>query len=310
MSIMQKFLNGALRTFLKPIMLTVPFNHTTMAVPRSIINCLALININELRSSFIKFNIDDIPCEWVQNKYEIEDASKCRVILYMHGGAYIAGSPVTHRQITTRLAKYGKARVLAFEYRKAPEHKYPAPQKDAITVYNWLLSNGYSPENISFAGDSAGGNLVATTAIMLRDLGKPLPSSLVMLSPWLDMSSSGSSHTDNIWIDPFIPQSRMEEASKLYTEIDKRDPRISPVFADLTGLPPTLIHISDNEVLLSDSEIFTKNAKAVGVNITMKPFPDCCHVWQFFSGANLVPEAVQSLREISEFQKAHWKDVL
>lgn len=311
MSIMQGALNTALFCFLRPIMYTIPFNHLTMACPRTLINGLSLLNPNELKSSIMKFYIEDIPAEWIQSKYEIQDNSKCRVILYLHGGAYIAGSPMTHRQITSRLAKYNKARVLAIDYRQAPEHKWPAPQKDAITAYKWLLEEGYLPENIAFAGDSAGGNLCVTTTIMLREQNLPLPCSIALLSPWLDLSASGQSHTDNSGVDPFIPQSRMLEAASLYTELDKRDPRISPVFADpadLANLPPTLIHISDNEILLSDSETFYKNAKAAGVDITMKVFKNCCHVWQFFCGWDIIPEAVESLTEIVEFQSLHWKE--
>jgi acetyl esterase/lipase len=303
-----KALNCALRLTLKPILATFPINHTTLAYPRQIIDKLSMVIPNDRQSSIIEFMIEEMKADFVQNKYyNADDNSKCRVILYLHGGAYIAGSPTTHRAITTRLARWSDCRVLAVDYRKAPEHKFPCAIKDAVTAYKWLLEKGYAPENIALCGDSAGGALCILLSLELQRLGLPKPCCQVLFSPWTNLAADGESHTGNSFVDPYLPACRMAEAANLFSAMDKKDPRISPLYADLTGLEPTLIHVSSNEIILSDSVDFQKKAVRAGVDAHIEVFDDCCHVWQFFLLFD-TPESVDSLRKTVAFMKKYWRD--
>ena len=307
MSLRMKALNATLRLTLKPILAVFPINHTTLFYPRQIIDKLSLIIPNDHNSSIMEFMINEIPCEFVQNRYYSEDNSKCRVIYYLHGGAYICGSPTTHRAITTRLAHWSDARVFAINYRKGPEHKYPRALQDAITGYKWLLAQGYSPENISLCGDSAGGGLCVLTSLEIQRLGLPKPACQVLYSPWTNLAADGESHTGNAFVDPYLPVCRMGEAANLFTSMDKKDPRISPIYADLTGMQPTLIHVSDNEIILSDSVDFQKKAVKEGVDCSIEIFRNCCHVWQFFLLFD-TPESIDSIEKTVAYMKQHWRD--
>lgn len=307
MSLRMKALNATLRLTLKPLLATFPINHITLEYPRQIIDKLSMIIPNDREASIIEFKIDEMEAEFVQNKNYSEDPETCRVVLYLHGGAYLCGSPVTHRPITTRLARWGDCRVLAVDYRKSPEHKFPRAINDAVKAYKYLLEKGYKPENIALCGDSAGGGLCVLLTLELQRLNIQKPCCQVLFSPWTNLAADGESHTGNSWIDPYLPANRMQEAANLFSPMDKKDPRISPLYADLTGLQPTLIHVSHNEIILSDSVDFQKKAVKQGVNCKIKIFDNCCHVWQFFLLWN-TPESVQSLHETIEFMKEHWRD--
>ncbi len=237
--------------------------------------------------------------EWVssqKNSPETQD----KVVLYLHGGGYIVGSPITHRNMTTRLVRYGQTRVLAINYRKSPEYPYPYALEDALHSYQWLLEQGIDPAKIVIAGDSAGGNLTLVTLLAIRDKQLPLPAGGVCLSPWTDLTAKGDSMRFNRKNDPMIPSRKVRHAARLHANgMRLEDPRLSPIFADLEGLPPLLIHVGDNEVLLSDSTRFAAKAKASGVAVDLKVWPGAPHVFQLFAG--LVPQSNQSLREIGQF---------
>ena len=173
---------------------------------------------------------------------------------------------------------------------------------DALYAYEWLLSQGIAPNDIVIAGDSAGGNLTLVTLLAIRDKQLPLPASGICLSPWGDLTARGNSALYNRALDPMIPTSNIRGASRLYANgIPLEDPRLSPVFADLAGLPPLLIHVGENEVVLSDSTRLAANAVASGVDIDLKIWPNAPHVFQLFAG--FVPQANQSLQEIGQYIK-------
>lgn len=225
------------------------------------------------------------------------------VILYLHGGAYLGGSPRTHRGMLARLARAAGCRVLALDYRLAPEHPYPAPLEDAVAAYRALLAKGTKPEQIVIAGDSAGGNLALVTAIALREAGLPLPAKLVLLSPWTDMTSSSGSYTSRVQRERILDVAAIQRAATTFADGRKlADPRLSPLFADLAGLPPMLIQVGDDEVLLEDSTRLADAAHAAGVSVTLQVWPGMWHVWQVLAG--WMPEADRAVAGIAGFVRA------
>lgn len=240
-----------------------------------------------------------VPAEWV-SVASVGDAGSARVVLYLHGGSYTQGSPLTHRGITTRLAVASAARVLAIAYRLAPEHRFPAAVEDATAAYRWLVAQGTAPQRIVFAGDSAGGGLVVATAVALRDAGDPLPAALACISPWTDMAGTGASVVTRAHADPWLKPDGLAAAGRVYVgDADPCTPLASPIYADLRGLPPMLIQVGNDEILLDDSTRLAKRAKAAGVNVTLAVWPGMWHVWHAFGG--YVPEADRAIRELGAF---------
>lgn len=237
--------------------------------------------------------------EWIHSEKNPSHAQD-KVVLYLHGGGYVACSPITHRNLTTRLAHYGQTRVFAINYRKSPEYPYPYALEDALHSYQWLLEQGIDPANIVIGGDSAGGNLTLVTLLAIRDKKLPLPAGGVCLSPWTDLTAKGDSMRFNRANDPMIPSRKVKRAARLHANgMPLDDPRLSPIYANLEGLPPLLIHVGDNEVLLSDSTRFAAKARSSGVDVELKVWPNAPHVFQLFAG--IVPQSNQSLREIGHF---------
>lgn len=224
-------------------------------------------------------------------------------ILYLHGGGYFACSPVTHRAITGGLALRG-FRVFAAEYRLAPEHPYPAAVDDGLNVYKALLAQGVSPLTTVIAGDSAGGGLVLAVLLAARAEGLPMPSSALLFSPWTDLAGTGDSLKSNLRRDPMLRGERIFEATAFYVNgADPKDPLISPLYGDLTGLPPLCIQVGDSEVLLDDSTRLAARASAAGVRVSLKIWKNVPHVWQLFQ--IFLPEARAALAEASAFAKAN-----
>ena len=194
-------------------------------------------------------SIDSINAEWVKASNAAED----RVILYLHGGAYIMGSINTHRDLASRLSAASGAKVLQIDYRLAPEHPHPAALDDAKSAYSWLVKRGYSPNKIVIAGDSAGGGLALATLISLRDAGIKLPAAALFLSPWIDLMGTGDSFRTMFKKDILLdPDWMLEMAAHYAANQDPSIPSISPLNANLKGLPPLLIHVGGEEILLSD----------------------------------------------------------
>ena len=234
-----------------------------------------------------------------------EGAASDAVILYFHGGGYVGGSIASHRNLTGNLALASKCQLLSVEYRLAPENPHPAAVEDAINSYKWLLSEGYDPKKIAISGDSAGGGLAIAAQLKIRDEGLPLPVASAPISPWIDMGLSGDTMSSRQSRDPLIRLDLIREFKSQFLgpNNNSNDPYASPLQADLSGLPPMLIHVGDDEMLLSDSERLAEKASAAGVSVTLEVWPEMIHVWHTFVG--LFPEAQDGINRIAEFFSIH-----
>jgi acetyl esterase/lipase len=224
-----------------------------------------------------------------------------RTVYYLHGGGYVACSPETHRGFTSALARAANARVFALDYRLAPEHRFPAAVEDAVAGYRWLLDQGIDPREIVIGGDSAGGGLTLATLVALRDAGERLPGAAFLISPWTDMACAGLSLDANDSRDPMFYGAGVRYMAPVYLGgASPRDPLASPIYADLSDLPPMLIHVSDTEVLLDDSTRLSDRAKQCGVKVDLRVWNDLPHAWPVFTAFGM-PESVRALGEIAEF---------
>ena len=234
--------------------------------------------------------------EWLRPKRAPDD----KVLLYLHGGAYVIGSCRSHGQMVSHIARAAGINALVPEYRLAPEHKFPAAIEDCVAVYRELLTSGIRPENIVIAGDSAGGGLTVATLLSLRDGGDPLPAAAVLLSPYLDVTASGESATTRADQDPWFHASDMKVVVSNYCGADElKNPLVSPVFAEVEGLPPVLIQVGDDEILLSDSTRFADKIRAAGGTVDIEIWPEMWHVFQLFVGK--MPEARRAINKIGDY---------
>lgn len=219
-------------------------------------------------------------------------------VLYLHGGAYCVGSAATHRSITTRLARLTGASVFAADYRLAPEHPFPAAIDDAVAAYRGLLATGSTPDRIAIAGDSAGGGLALATALRLRDLGEPLPAALVLFSPWVDLGQPdrGPEPAGEVMVSlPWV-----NECALAYLDgKDARDPLASPINGDLRGLPPVLVQVGQDEILLQDSRRLHAALCAATVDVALQEYPRRWHVFQ--SNAGVLADANRALASAADF---------
>jgi acetyl esterase/lipase len=221
------------------------------------------------------------------------------VTLYLHGGAYALGSVEKHRELLSRFAAATQRKVLAINYRLAPEHPFPAALDDSLAAYRWLISQGIDPSALVIAGDSAGGGLTLATLVALRDTGDLLPACVVCISPWVDLTLSSESMQSKAKKDFMLRPDLLARYADLYAgEVDKGHPLISPLFADLQGLPPVLIHVGTDEILLGEAIRFTEKARAAGVEAELKTWEGLFHVFQMVP---ILPESEASFEEIGDF---------
>jgi acetyl esterase/lipase len=240
--------------------------------------------------------IGDLAAEWL-TPAEVDPG---RTLVYLHGGAYLLGSPGSHRHLAGHLAVACRARVLVPDYRRAPEHRFPAWIEDATVALRWLAGQGIDPARLVVAGDSAGGGLALAAMISLRDSGDPLPAAAVLLSPWTDMTGTGVSRKTKAAEDPMIPPDTFHDTVRAVLGDTPRDhPLASPLFADLAGLPPMLIHVGTREVLLDDATRLAARARQAGVPLELYVGEGLIHVWHYF--VPLVPEARASVEAIGGF---------
>ncbi len=239
-----------------------------------------------------------VPCLWIVPDQE---ADPDRVVLYHHGGGYVTGSPEGYTPMLGHLALASGVRVLATDYRLAPAHPFPAALEDAAAAYRWLLAEGYAPEQIAIAGDSAGGGLTVAALVSLRDAGDPLPAAAVLLSAWTDLAGTGATIITLAEADAFLTwENGLKTHAQEYAGSEAvTHPLISPLYADLGGLPPVLIMAGSHEILLSDSTRLARRMRAAGVDVTLEVWDGMVHVWPLFTGA--MPEAQQALEEMSVF---------
>jgi acetyl esterase/lipase len=247
-----------------------------------------------------RVGVNGTPAEWIS----APESQENRVILYLHGGGYLFGSARTHRVMLAHMARASKARVLALDYRLAPEIPFPAPVEDSVSAYRWLLDQGISAKKMVIGGDSAGGGLAIAALVALRSVGEPMPAAGVCISAWTDMESTGQSHTTNAESDPSVSKERLLKIAKVYLAgKDPTAPLASPIHADLTGLPPLLLQVGSIEVLLDDSTLLKSRAKAAGVSVEMEVWDDMPHVWHHY--APILPEARKAIGRIGEFVLEH-----
>jgi epsilon-lactone hydrolase len=238
--------------------------------------------------------------EWI----EPANAPQGKAILYFHGGGFRIGSVVSHRDLVAKIACASGCRVLAINYRLAPEHRFPAALDDTLAAYDWLRAQGLKPSNIAFAGDSAGGNLALAAMLILRERGLPLPVSAALMSPWTDMTALGASYVTRAEADPIHQRVMILALAKNYLgeQGDPKDPLASPLHADLSGLPPLLIQVGDRETVRDDSVVLADKARAAGVNVSLEVWDGMIHVFQMFPE---IPEAKQAIASIARFLARH-----
>jgi epsilon-lactone hydrolase len=245
-------------------------------------------------------NVDGLTAEWVM----APGASAERVMLYLHGGAYIVGSVNTHRTLAVDLSRVTGARILVVEYRLAPEHTFPAAVDDVLIAYRWLLSQGVSPKRLVVAGDSSGGGLTIALLVAVRDAGEPMPAAAVCLSPFVDLAATGASMKTKVKADVMLQADLFEPVIRAYLgEADPCTPLASPLYADLHALPPLLIQVGTDELLLDDATRIAARARAAGVEVKLEVWDGMFHSWQAWG--NMFPEASQARARIGEFVHAH-----
>lgn len=241
--------------------------------------------------------VGGVPGEWVLGREE-----GAGTLIYLHGGAYAVCSAATHRQVTGAFARRG-FRVFAPDYRLAPEHPYPAALDDAVAVYKALLDDGVPASEIAVAGESAGGGLALALLVRLRDEAVPLPAAAALFSPWADLSLAGESLRTNDAVDPMFYGLHAAYVAGLYIgREDPHDPHVSPVYADLTGLPPLLLHVGETELLLDDARRVAVRAQQAGVEVSLEIWPDVVHGWQLLPA--ILPEARRSIDRAAAFIRA------
>jgi monoterpene epsilon-lactone hydrolase len=239
--------------------------------------------------------------EWISPA----NAPRDKAVLYFHGGGFRIGSVASHRDLIAQIAVASGCRVLAINYRLAPEHRFPAALDDALAAYDWLLRQGLESANIAFAGDSAGGNLALAAMLALRERKRPLPAAAVLMSPWIDLAATGASYVSRAEADPIHQRPMILALAKNYLggQGDLFDPLVSPLYADLTDLPPLLIQVGDRETVLDDSVMLADEARAAGVEVDLQVWDGMIHVFQMF-GAELA-EAHQAIAAIALFLERH-----
>lgn len=226
-----------------------------------------------------RIRLKHIAAEWIIPR----EADHSKVLLYLHGGGYSVGSCKTHRSMVGAIAKAAGFCALIPEYRLAPEHPFPAALDDALMAYKWLLETGHEPSDIVLGGDSAGGGLSLALMLELRDLGLPLPAGAILLAPWVDLSVSQPSVARLIDKSPTLYLREMRIWARNYAGDFPLDfPKVSPIHADLTGLPPMLMQVSDADALIDENMILAENAKKAGVHMEVQTWKGLIHVWQVF----------------------------
>jgi monoterpene epsilon-lactone hydrolase len=242
---------------------------------------------------------DRVPGEWSQ----LPGSDPSRVLLFFHGGGYCSGSILSHRRMVTEAGRAARMRTLAIGYRLAPDHPYPAAHEDAMAAWRFLRRQGIAAENIAVGGDSAGGNLTITLINRLRAAGEALPACAWLVSPWTDLTMSGATLDTKDAVDPLIHKAYLEELADAYAaSADRRDPVISPLFADLHGFPSTLIQVGSAETLLADATRFAAAAGAADVDVTLEIWPHMIHAWPLWNAK--LEDGRRALASAGEFIRA------
>lgn len=251
-------------------------------------------------------NVDagGVKAQWVS----APGADAGRAILYFHGGGFQVGSVVSHRPLMADLSAAAQCRVLGVDYRLAPEHRFPAALDDASVSHQWLIDQGFAPKHIALAGDSAGGGLALSLLLRLRDAKQALPAAAALMSAWTDLTASGASYGTRADSDPIHQRPMIVAMARHYLgkEGNAADPLVSPLFADLQGLPPLLAQVGDRETVLDDSRDFIARAQEAGVDATLQVWDHMIHVFQQFPAQ--LPEARAAIDDMGRFLRRHFSD--
>jgi epsilon-lactone hydrolase len=244
------------------------------------------------------------PAEWIRPAASADAIPTGAAIVHFHGGGYVLGSPRTTRPITAGLARHTGIPVLVPDYRLAPEDPFPAAIDDAVAVYCWLVEQGFEPGRIVISGDSAGGGIAVALLIALRDRGVALPAGAIGISPFVDLTLSSPSIGANEGRDPQVTRPFLSSAVRRYlaADVDPKTPLASPVFADLAGLPPLILQVGGDELLLDDSLRLAEAAEAAGVDVTVERWEGLMHVWHQM--APRLPEAEAALESLAAWLRA------
>ncbi len=226
-------------------------------------------------------DLDGVPGEWSM----VPGTDPSRVLMFFHGGGYCSGSIRSHRRMATEAARAAGVRTLAVAYRLAPEHPFPAARDDALTAWHWLRRQGIDAAHIAVGGDSAGANLSVALINQLRADSEELPACAWLVSPWTDLTMSGSTMTTKDAVDPLMHKGYLQELANAYVPagMESNDPRISVLYADLHGLPPALIQVGSEETLLDDASRFATAAGAADVPVTLEIWPHMIHAWHLWN---------------------------
>jgi epsilon-lactone hydrolase len=246
-------------------------------------------------------DLGGMPGEW--SSVAGSDAS--RVLMFFHGGGYCSGSIRSHRRLVTEAGRSAGIRTLAVGYRLAPEHPFPAAMEDALTAWHFLRRQGIAARHIAIGGDSAGGGLAVVLNNRLRDADEELPGCMWLVSPWTDLTMSGSTLITKDDVDPIIHKGYLGELADAYVPpgMDRKDPRVSPLYADLKGLPPVLVQVGSAETLLEDATRFAAVAGSADVSVTLEIWPHMIHAWPMWN-AGLKPGRA-ALAHAGAFMRAH-----
>lgn len=250
-------------------------------------------------------DLGGLGAEWSAPASLAGESTDGNTLLYFHGGGYVMGSSVSHRHMTSRIALAAGARVLSVDYALAPENRFPAAVKDGVKAYRWLLDKGHAPERIAIGGDSAGGGLTVAMLLAARGEGLPMPAAAVLISPWTDLTCASETYTTRAEADPMITRESIGGLVDAYLGgADPRDPLASPNFADLAGLPPMLIQVGDDEVLLDDSRILAKRAREAGCDVDIEVWDGMIHVWHAFY--QMLPEGEEAIERLGKYLSDKW----
>jgi acetyl esterase/lipase len=246
---------------------------------------------------YLETEAGGLPAMWAVPK----GASTDRVLMCMHGGGFMGGSIYTHRKMFGHLAKAAGVRALIVSYHLLPEGVFPVPADDVTNAYRWLLEQGISADRIAFAGDSVGGWLAVTVQLRAREQGLPLPAAALLMSPCVDMEVTGESYETNRDSDPFFKPEVVRQivGNFLGEGTDPRDPRVSPLYADLDGLGPVYIQAGGDETLVDDARLLDEHARKAGVDVRLDVFPGMLHTFQMAAGR--APEADDAIRALADW---------
>jgi acetyl esterase/lipase len=248
-------------------------------------------------------DLGGIPGEWSTTPGS--DASK--VLVFFHGGGFCSGSILSHRRLVTEAGRKAGRRTLAVGYRLAPEHPFPAAFADALTAWRFLQAQGIAARDIAIGGDSAGGGLTVVLMNHLRDARSELPACAWLVSPWTDLAMTGSTLATKEAVDPLIHEGYLRELADAYVPMtmDRKDPRVSPLYSNLAGLPPMLIQVGSDETLLADATRLTAAAGAADVPVTLEVWPHMIHAWPVWN-ARLEPGRVALARAGAFIRQHSW----